>query len=103
MWNNVPLCGVIMPFQIGRQHRQTVMVIVCPARLNRHILSFDESGLVQALAEGSDKVRRAGGRRAPEKPDHNLRRRLGKVLGADLNCSESEPVSPGSSRNALTL
>jgi hypothetical protein len=34
---------------------------------------------------------------------HNLRRRLGKVLGADLNCSESELVSPGSSRNALTL
>ena len=42
--------------QIGRQRRQTVMVIVGPAILNRHILSFDESGLVQTLAERSDEA-----------------------------------------------
>jgi hypothetical protein len=42
-------------------------MIVCPAILNRHILSFNESGLVQALSERSDKVRGAGGRRASEK------------------------------------
>jgi hypothetical protein len=62
--------------KIGCQRRQTVTVIVCPAILNRHILSFDESGLVQALSERSDKVRGAGGRRASEKTNDRHRRLL---------------------------
>src|SRR5262245_36096845 len=46
------------------------MLFIGPAILNGHIPSFDESGLAQALAERSDKVCGAGGRRAPEKTNH---------------------------------
>jgi hypothetical protein len=46
------------------------MLFIGPAILNRHIPSFDESGIAQALAERSDKVCGAGGRRAPEKTNH---------------------------------
>src|SRR5262245_62600233 len=52
------------------------MLFIGPAILNRHIPSFDESGLAQALAECSDKVCGSGGRRAPEKTNHRHRRLL---------------------------
>src|SRR5262249_6508678 len=43
--------------QIGRQHRQPVILAVCPAILDRHVLAFDVAGFVQAAMECGQKRR----------------------------------------------
>src|SRR5438128_4511040 len=47
-----------------------VILIVGPAILDGDVLALDESGLVQALPERTDKVRRPGRHRRAEKTDH---------------------------------
>jgi hypothetical protein len=48
-------------------------MIVRPALLDRDVLSFDEPGLLQALAQRIHQMRERRGRRAAEKPDHRHR------------------------------
>src|SRR5262245_16491506 len=59
--------------QIGRQSRQAIWVIVCPAILDGHVLALNKSGFVQALPERVNKVRRTGCRRISEEADYRYR------------------------------
>src|SRR5262249_5955577 len=51
-------------------------LIVGKAIFDGDVLALDESGLVQALPECTDKLSRAGRPRAAEEPDHRHRRLL---------------------------
>src|SRR5262245_17838284 len=55
--------------QIGRQRRQSVVLVFCPAILDRHVLTLDVAGFLEPKAERGD-VRRTPLRRcAVEKSD----------------------------------
>jgi hypothetical protein len=43
--------------EIGRQCRQSIILIFRPAEFDRHILALNETRLSQTLAECSDKMR----------------------------------------------
>jgi hypothetical protein len=53
-----------------------IMLIVGPAILDSDVLALDESGLVQALSERTDKRLGAGRRRGAKETDHRHRRLL---------------------------
>ena len=53
-----------------------IILIVSPAILDSDVLALDESGLVQALSERTDKRLGAGRRRGAEETDHRHRRLL---------------------------
>src|SRR5262249_11344821 len=55
-----------------------IKLTVSPAKVDGNILALDESGLLQPLSQRGDRLRKAGFRRAPEKPDH----RDGRLLRA---------------------
>ena len=43
--------GHLPTHQIGRQGRQSVVLAFCPPILDRHVATFDKTGLIQALVE----------------------------------------------------
>src|SRR5262249_44467249 len=59
--------------EIGCQTRQTILVVVRPAILDRDVLALDKSGFVQTLPKRVNKMRRTGCRRISEKSDHRHR------------------------------
>src|SRR5207247_1839078 len=59
--------------ELGRKHRQPVILIVGPAIFDCHVLALDEAGFVQALTEGRDMSDQRTGRHAAEKTDHRHR------------------------------
>jgi hypothetical protein len=59
--------------QIGPQRRQTIVLTFGPAILDCDILSFDEAGVFQALAESARSHRIPIGGCAVEKADHRNR------------------------------
>src|SRR5262245_18926600 len=44
--------------QIGRQHRQAIVVTLRPAEFDRHIAPYDVTGFAEARAKGTDEGRR---------------------------------------------
>ena len=71
-------------------------MIVRIALLDRYILPFGKSGLVQALAERRHEMRERRGRRAPEEPDRGYRRllRVHEVRGRDkTTCKAADECS----------
>ena len=54
--------------KIGHQHRQPIMLIVRPAILDCDVLALDETSLVQALAERSNKGAEPACRREGTRP-----------------------------------
>src|SRR5262249_59053934 len=64
------------PNQLGRQHRQPIVLAFCPAVLDRHVLTLDISGLFQSSAEIAQTLRDNVGRSGVEKSDDRHRRLL---------------------------
>src|SRR5215472_4569372 len=65
-------------YQIGCEVGQSVVLVLRPPILNRHILALDVAGFTKALAECGQKACTIGKERprAAEKPDHRHRRLL---------------------------
>jgi hypothetical protein len=66
--------GCLSADEFCRHPWNPVILIVGPAILHGDVMALDESGLVQALPERTDKVRGAGRHRSAEKTDHRLLR-----------------------------
>src|SRR6516164_11103033 len=62
--------------QFGRQLRQPVVLLICPAIFDRHVLALDIAGVLEALAECAHTVRKRVRRCTAEEPDH----RHGRLL-----------------------
>src|SRR5215471_18215333 len=62
--------------EIGRQRGQSVILAFCPAVLDRHVVTFDKPGLIQAFVECCQEMRKSFARPTIEKPDHRLCRLL---------------------------
>src|SRR5262249_22991731 len=62
-------------YQIGCEVGQSVVLVLRPAILDRHILALDVAGFTNALPE-CGQIARTIGRRAAEEPDHRHRRLL---------------------------
>jgi hypothetical protein len=63
--------------QIGRDRRQAIVLALQLMVLDRHVLTFDVAGFVEAFAERGRITRVGIGRPGVDKPDHRHRRRLG--------------------------
>src|SRR5262249_25436280 len=63
-------------YKIGCEVGQSIVLVLRPAILDRHVLAFDVAGFTSALPECGQKVRIVGRRQAAEKPDHRHRRLL---------------------------
>src|SRR5262249_7047792 len=66
-----------MTNQIGGQHRQSIVLTLCPAILEPHVPALVISHFAQALMEREQTVRPQIGRRAAEESDHWRHRLLG--------------------------
>src|SRR5262249_26542594 len=62
--------------QVCGQPRQPIVVALRPAIFDCHVLTLDEAGLFQALAERGYRVRKRVRRPAAQEPDHRRRRLL---------------------------
>src|SRR6516164_6121582 len=62
-------------YQIGCEVGQSVVLVLRPAILDRHILALDVAGFTDAMPE-CGQIARTIGRRAAEEPDHWHRRLL---------------------------
>src|SRR6516225_7024356 len=63
-------------YQVSCEVGQSIILILRPAILDRHILAFDVPVFADALPECGHKTCSVGGRRAAEEPDHRHRRLL---------------------------
>ena len=68
--------GHLTANQIGRQRRQSIVLVLRPAIFDRHVPALDIAGFAQALAERAHTVRVPVRRCAAEEPDHRHRRLL---------------------------
>src|SRR5512143_1487728 len=68
--------GRLPTYEIGRQPRQPLGLIVAPAIVDGNVLALDESALLQTLLERGHKMCRTRGRRTAEEPDHRYPRLL---------------------------
>jgi hypothetical protein len=66
----------LTPNQIGSKRRQSIVLTLGPAVFDRHILTFDVPGFVEALMEWCHRIGGLAWRPAAEKPDHGHRRLL---------------------------
>ena len=62
--------GHLSADQIGHQRRQAIVLALQPMVLNRHVLTFDVAGFVEAFAERGHKACGTIGRPVSDKPDH---------------------------------
>src|SRR6516165_5982340 len=63
-------------YQLSCEVGQSIILILRPAILDRHILAFDVPAFADALPECGHKTCSVGGRRAAEEPDYRHRRLL---------------------------
>src|SRR5215475_464989 len=63
-------------YQVSCEVGQSIILILRPAILDRHILAFDVPAFANALPECGHKTCSVGGRRAAEEPDYRHRRLL---------------------------
>src|SRR5262249_26710731 len=63
-------------YQVSCEVGQSIILILRPAILDRHILAFDVPAFADALPECGHKTCSVGGRRAAEEPDYRHRRLL---------------------------
>src|SRR5262245_48491936 len=68
--------GHLTAYQIGCEVGQSVVLVLRPAILDRHVLALDVAGFTNALAECGQILCTIGRRRAAEEPDHRHRRLL---------------------------
>ena len=59
--------------QFGRKRRQPLGLALCPAKFERHVLTLDVAGFLQADAEGGDEMGHRTGRRRVKDADHRHR------------------------------
>src|SRR5262249_20435376 len=59
--------------EISGEVRQSIVLILRPVVLNRHVLAFEIATLANAMPERGHKVGSAAGRRGAENPDHRHR------------------------------
>jgi hypothetical protein len=57
-------------YQIGCQVGQSIILVLRPAILDRHILALDVAGFTNALPECGHETCSVGGRRAAEESNH---------------------------------
>ena len=62
--------------QIGRQHRQSIDLTLRPAVFNRHVLTLDIAGVLEALAKSAQTLCPPFRRCGTEEPDHRRCRLL---------------------------
>jgi mRNA-degrading endonuclease RelE of RelBE toxin-antitoxin system len=62
--------------QVSREPRQSVVLALRPAKLNRHVLTVDVTRLIQTFAKADDSTGISVGRPATEESDHRNRRLL---------------------------
>src|SRR5262249_50659584 len=99
--------------KIGRQCRQLLVITPRPAIFDRQVLALDITGLVQALAKGTHKVREQVRRSAMEEADHRHRQLLCARHKRPRGCaaeqrdelapSHVEPPPPESAHRTLNL
>src|SRR5262245_18824937 len=63
-------------YQVSCEVGQSIILMLRPAILDRHILAFDVPAFADALPECGHKTCSVGGRRAAEEPDYRHRRLL---------------------------
>src|SRR6516165_12025528 len=63
-------------YQIGCEVGQSVVLVLSPAILDRHILALDVAGFTKALAECGQKACTIDWRRTAKESDHRHRRLL---------------------------
>src|SRR5262245_16917157 len=68
--------GHLTANQIGRQRRQSIVLTLRPAVIDRRILTFDVTAFLEALVEYFNRIGGLGGRPAAQEPDHRHRRLL---------------------------
>src|SRR5215211_3183961 len=78
------------PNQIGNKRRQSVVLALCPAVLDRHVLAFHVSAFIEALMECCQRISGVAGRPTAEESDHRHRRLL---------CARRERPCHGSAAN----
>src|SRR5215831_7808730 len=76
-------------YQIGCEVGQSVVLVLRPAILDRHILALDVAGFTNALPE-CGQIARTIGRRAAEEPDHRHRLLLGARRERPRDCRAAE-------------
>jgi hypothetical protein len=59
--------------EFGRQRGQSVILTFRPAVFDRHVVTFDKTGLIQALVERRQVVRKSFAGSSVEEPDHRHR------------------------------
>jgi hypothetical protein len=59
----------LAPDQVGHQRRKSIILAICPAVFNRHVVAIDIARLAQPLTERSRKIREQVRRFAIEKSD----------------------------------
>ena len=60
--------GHLAANQFGRQRRQSIVLVFCPAIFDRHVLALDIACLLQTLAERRNGSRARSGDALPRKP-----------------------------------
>jgi hypothetical protein len=63
-------------YQVGCEVGQSIILVLRPAILDRHILALDVAGFADALPECGHQTCSVGRRRAAQEPDHRHRRLL---------------------------
>src|SRR5258708_34394020 len=88
--------------QIGRQGRQSVVLAFCPPILDRHVATFDKTGLIQALMECGQEARESFPRSTVEEPDHWHSRLLRPRAYRPRGCRAAEPRDERAPPHSLT-
>src|SRR5262249_54069403 len=74
----------------------------CPPVLDRHVTTFDKTGLIQALVERSQEVRESFSRPSVKEADHLHRRLLGVRRERPRGCRAAEQRDELASSHSMT-
>src|SRR5438034_10557265 len=95
--------GDLPPNQLGRQRRQPIVSALRPAVLDRNVLTLDEAGFLQSLAECAQAPFHDGFRRCgAEEPDHRHRRLLRPCRERPRGCGAAEQRNEFAAPHSIT-
>src|SRR6266568_4703339 len=89
-------------YQIGCEVGQSVVLVLRPAILDRHILALDVAGFTNALPECGQIACTISKRRAAEEPDHRHRRLLRARREWPRGCRAAEECDELAALHSIT-